>query len=78
MDLVSVVKIAGGFAVLDHNGDALIGYRNKKHAESFAMGHACSIYGDAEYYNERRNAALAYLESRKIRAAKPKAQFELF
>lgn len=78
MDLVSVVKIAGGFAVLDHNGEPLIGYRNKKHAESFALGHACSIYGEAEYYNDRLTRARAYLKLRALRVFLPKAQFALF
>lgn len=78
MDLVSVEKIAGGFVVLDHNGEAIIAYRNRKHADQYAKGHASLIYGEAERYNERRDYALAYLASRAQRVAKPKAQFELF
>lgn len=78
MDLVSVVKVAGGFMVLDHNGDGIIAYKNKKHAEQYAKGHAACIYGDAERYNERRDSALAYLASRAKRLPVIAAQFELF
>jgi len=78
MDLVSVVKVTGGFIVLDHNGEGIIAYKNKKHADQYAKGHASLIYGEAERYNERRDYALAYLANRAQRVAKPKAQFELF
>jgi len=78
MDLVSVVKVAGGFMVLDHNGDGIIAYRNKKHAEQYAKGHAACIYGEAETYNERRDSALAYLATRANRVPVIAAQFELF
>lgn len=78
MDLVSVVKVAGGFMVLDHNGEGIIAYRNRKHADQYAKGHALCIYGEAERYNERRDFALAYLASRATRVAKPNPQLELF
>jgi hypothetical protein len=78
MDLVSVEKISGGWYVRDHTGEILIGYRNKKNAEDFAKGHACSIYGEAERYNERRDYALTYLASRAKRLPVIAAQFELF
>lgn len=78
MDLVSVVKVAGGFMVVDHNGEGIIAYKNKKHAEQYANGHAVCIYGDAERYNERRDYALAYIASRANRLPVIAAQFELF
>lgn len=76
--LISVIKVDGGFAVLNYDGAPIIIYRAKKHAEAYAKGHANFIFGDAEYYNMRRDYALAYLAKRSERAAKPKAQFELF
>lgn len=78
MDLVTVKKVDGWHCVFDHNGEHLTGYRMKKHAESFALGHVSFIYGEAEEYNRRRDYALAYLASRAKRTVKPKAQFELF
>lgn len=78
MDLVNVIKIGGAFYVADHNGDMLIGYRQKKHADAFAKGHANLIYGDAEHYNERFTRVRAYLASRADRVYAPKAQLELF
>lgn len=76
--LATVEKIEGGFAVLDHNGEALVGYRNKKHAEAFAVGHINMIFGDAEYYNERFTRVRAYLADRANRVSVPSAQLELF
>lgn len=78
MDLVTVEKIKGGFMVLDHNGDGIIAYKNKKYAEQYAKGHAACIYGEAERYNERRDYVISYLAGRAQRIAKPKAQLELF
>lgn len=78
MDLVSVVKIAGGFMVVDHNNEGIIAYKNKKHADQYAKGHAACIYGDAERYNERRDSALVYIAKRANRVPVIAAQFELF
>ena len=78
MDLVEVIKIAGAYYVADHEGNMIIGYRNKKHATQFALGHANFIYGEAEEYNRRFTNARAYLATRAARVYAPKAQMELF
>lgn len=78
MDLVNVCKIAGNYYVGDHEGNILIGYRQKKNAEAFALGHASFIYGEAEEYNRRFTNARAYLAARAARVYAPKAQLELF
>lgn len=78
MEIVTVKRIQGGFAVMDHTGAILIAYKHRKNAEGFANGLVHGIFNGAEDYNLRRNAALVYLANRKNRILQPPAQLELF
>lgn len=78
MDLVTIKKVGTWHCAFDHNGEHLTGYRQKKHAEAFALGHVCFIYGEAEGYNRRRDWCLEYLVARSERINRSKTQFELF
>lgn len=73
-----VVKVQGGFAVVDHNEEILVAYKNRKHAEQFLAGHEAMIWGGAEQENERRDMIAVYLAERANRVVVPAAQMELF
>lgn len=76
---LNVTKAGKWHVVVDaFSGEELIGYRQKKDAESFAIGHINFMYGDAEAYNDRRDAARAYLAERAVRVCVPSAQMSLF
>lgn len=60
------------------SGEQLIGYRQKKDAEHFAIGHINFMYGEAETYNDRLSVVAAYLTERANRVSIPPAQLSLF
>lgn len=76
--MYEVVKINGGYAVRNWNGEFEIAYKNKKNAEDYAEGGFWGIYNAAEIYNERFDRVRAYLATRVGRTYKPFAQMELF
>jgi len=76
--MFDVVKIEGGYGVTDHNGNIVIGYRSRKHAEQYATGATHGLFNAAEIENDRRNAIAVYLAVRANRVYVPSAQMELF
>lgn len=76
--MFDVVKVPGGYAVQDWTGAYVVAYRSRKNAEDSATGHTASVFGAAEYENDRRNWIAAYLARRAARVVAPAAQMELF
>jgi hypothetical protein len=75
-DLFTVKRVGGGYAVLNWRGEVEIAYRQKKHAESYAVGAFWSIYGEATRENHRRDGIRAYLSARAKRAPNPQLKME--
>lgn len=73
-----VVKVTGGYAVQNWAGEIEIAYKNKKFAEQYANGATHTLIGGAEFENDRRDAAKAYLAERANRAPVVNNQMELF
>lgn len=75
--LYTVINIAGaGWYVQDWKGDVLIGYRSKATADQVCRGYIIGLHNEAETYDTRRTAALAYLAQRAART--PTTQLEMF
>lgn len=77
-EFFTVERIPGGYAVVDFNGESVIGYRDRKTAETLAASYTKGLFTAAESYDIRRTAALAYLAARKERVPAVAAQMELF
>lgn len=73
-----VVKVQGGFAVVNWADEVVVAYRNRKHAEQALVGYESQVWGGAEQENERRDMIASYLAERATRVAVPTAQMELF
>jgi hypothetical protein len=76
--MFEVVKIEGGFAVVDWNGVAVVAYKNRKFADQYALGATKQAFGAAEFDNDRFDAVRSYLAIRAARVAAPVNQLELF
>ena len=76
--MFDVVKVPGGFAVQAWDGTVEVAYRNRKHADQYAIGATNLVFGAAEQENERRDRAAEYLAARADRAPVINPQLSLF
>lgn len=74
--MFDVIKVKGGYAVIDWEGNEVVAYRSKAIAEIAATNCAKGLFTAAEEYDLRRTATLQYLAKRTQRA--PSSQLELF
>ncbi len=78
MEFFTVKKVPGGFAVIDFNGQPVVGYRDKATTEKVATSHTHGLFTGAETYDARFVAARRYLAARAQRAPVNANQLELF
>jgi len=76
-ELFTVVKVSGGFAVQNWNGEIEIVYKNRKHAEQYSRGATHALVNEAETYGLRLDRVRRYLDERAARPVVEKAQIEM-
>lgn len=76
--MFTVEKVKGGFVVLNWAGEIEIAYRNRKHAENYALGAVHEIFNEAERYNERFDTVNQYLADRAKRVPLVDPQLSMF
>lgn len=76
--MFEVIKVSGGYAVQNWNGEIEVAYKNKKFAEQYAYGATVQLFGGAEFYNDRFDAVRSYLNMRSNRAPIVDNQLSLF